>query len=126
MPLQPTQGRKRSFKSGRAGKDQHQLETLIEDHHGNSNDDGTITYYLRTQSFNKRRKDWDNRLEKIVPVNVEVTGNEAESGEISYVPLNIRLTANRLRDILGNFQTTIIDIELARLPSRKVFSISKG
>jgi hypothetical protein len=65
-------------------------------------------------------------LEIIVPVSVEVTGYEAESGEISYVPLNIRLTANRLRDILDNFQTTIIDIELARLPSRNVFSISKG
>jgi hypothetical protein len=88
-----------------------------------------IRYIKEDSSDNTVRTSAGNLNFNYVPVRPkpkEVTGYEAESGEISYVPLNIRLTANRLRDILDNFQTTIIDIELARLPSRNVFSISKG
>lgn len=115
-----------TFKSATAGKKQVKLESLIEDHHANSNDDGTITYYLRTHKFNRSQKKWDDLIEKIAPVHFEVTGHEAGSGDISYVPLNIRLTANQVREVVSGFQTTIVDIELVRLPSQRVFAISKG
>lgn len=109
------------FKS--KGKDRSRaLESWIEDHHSNDNDHGTITYYLRTQKFEKKK--WRDRIDTILPVDVEITGHEPLSDDIAYVPLNMRLTANQVAKILSNFQTTIIDVQLARLPSQKVFAVT--
>lgn len=74
----------------------------------------------------EKEKSWDDLVEKLAPVHFEVTGHEAKSGEVSYVPLNINLRADELKGILVSFQTTIDDIELLRLPSQRVFAISKG
>ncbi len=105
------------------GKDRR-IEDMIEDRRTNKNHDGTITFYLRTQKFEDG--EWINLLDDVRPFDVEVTGNETESEEIGYVPLQLRLTSNQARAMLKNLQTTIIDIELARLPSQKVFRISQG
>jgi len=103
------------------------LEKMIEDHHGNKLDKGAITFYLRTQSFSRRaKKQWRELLENISAVNVEVTGYEAESEEISYIPMNIELNNDDINSLLQSFRTTIVDITLVRLPSRKVFEITKA
>ena len=99
------------------------LESLIEDRRGNKNHYGTITYYLRTQNFDKKNKTWDDLIATLLPVDVEISGHEPLSDDIAYVPLNIRLTAKQVASILRSFQTTIIDVQLLRLPSQKVFAI---
>ncbi len=108
------------------GSKKIRLETLIEDVHKNGKHHGTLTYYMRTQSYNKRMKRWDELLNSISPVNVEITGHEPDSDDVKYVPLNLKLTSSQLREIISSFQTTIIDVELLRLPRRNVFQISKG
>jgi len=109
-----------------ADEKQVKLETLIEDHHGNKKDRGAITFYLRSQQFNKRGKTWQEKLEKVAPVKVEITGSEPDSDDIAYVPINIELDSAEVNAILQSFRTTIIDVTLVRLPSTDVFAIEKG
>jgi len=110
-----------TIKSRGTSKSKVRLEKLIEDHHGNKSHHGTITYYLRTQTCDKGT--WCDQIATILPVDVEITGHESLSDEIAYVPLNIRLTAKQAASIVNSFQTTIIDVQLVRIPSLKVFSV---
>lgn len=110
--------------SDRKNREQRPLEKMVEDHHGNKQDGGTITFYLRTQQFNRRSKTWRDLLQDVAPVDIEITGHEPLSGDIRYVPLSLRLGSAEIQHMLQSFRTTIIDITLARLPSEQVFKIS--
>ena len=108
-----------TFKSYKPGKKQFRVETMIEDKHVNKKDKGTITFYLRTQSF--INGEWLDLLKNIADLHIEITGYEALSGDIAYLPINVRLNSDLVRKAIQSFRTTIIDVVLARLPSEKVF-----
>ena len=112
-----------TFRS-RGGSNRLRLESLIEDRRGNKNYEGTMTFYLRTQKFARKR--WRELLENLQPLDVEITGSEPLSSDINYVPLKISLTSQQVASVLKSFQTTIIDIQLARLPSKNVFKVTRG
>lgn len=101
------------------------LEKLIEDKHNNDLDKGAITFYLRTQQFQKSDQQWKEKLKDVAPIDVEITGHETLSEEINYLPLTITLNSDQIQGIVQSFRTTIFDIELLRLPSEKVFAITK-
>jgi hypothetical protein len=105
---------------------QETFADMIEHRHGNKHDKGTLTFYLRTQEYSKRRKKnpWKERLDNIAPLDLEITGNEPLSDDISYVPLRVHLSPDQLRAQLKSFQTTIVDVVLLRVPSSKVFNIT--
>ncbi|MDY6824831.1 MAG: hypothetical protein SWH68_13695 [Thermodesulfobacteriota bacterium] len=103
------------------GKSQVKLETMIEDKHLNRTHKGTITFYLRTREF--KNKQWKERLTHVAPLDLEITGHEPQSGDIAYVPINIRLTPDQIRALVNTFQTTVVDVTLVRLPSENVFEI---
>ena len=113
-----------TFKSKGNDKNRPRLESMIEDRRTNKSHHGTMTFYLRTQKFKSEM--WHELLPTLQPVDVEVTGNEPLSNDIKYVPLKISLTGKQIAAALNNFETTIIDIQLVRLPSQDVFKISKG
>lgn len=102
------------------------LESLIEDRHANSDNDGTVTFYFRTQKFMQKTRRWQNQLDNIAPMHLEITGTEANAEEISFIPLNLRLSAKEMQQLFQPFQTTIIDIEMVRLPKHEVFRIKKS
>jgi hypothetical protein len=83
-----------------------------------------MTFYLRTQKFEDHQ--WHELLENLRSLDVEITGSEPLSDDIKYVPLKISLTGDQVATIIKSFQTTIIEVQLARLPSQKVFKISQG
>jgi hypothetical protein len=113
-----------TFRSrGETGSGRTQLESLIEDRRNNRNHGGTMTFYLRTQRFED--KQWTELLENLRPLDVEITGTEPQSSDIEYLPLKISLTGNEVATILKSFQTTVIDIQLARLPSQNVFKVTR-
>ena len=112
-----------TLKSTSSNKNYTRLESMIEDHHTNTQCFGTITFYLRTQKFDGDSQVWCNLLDSVGPVNIEITAEEIQSQDISFVPLNYQLTANQVRNAIQSFRTTIIDVTLARLPSPKVFAI---
>lgn len=99
------------------------LEKMIEDHHGNKCDKGTITFYFRTEKFIEDSKTWENRLDNIAPINVEITGHEPLSEDIVYVPIDLKLSQEEIKKVVESFKTTIIDITLVRLPSDHVFEV---
>jgi hypothetical protein len=114
------------FNSSPKNRQQNQLEKMIEDQHTHEKDKGSTTFYLRTQKFDKSKKQWKDLLTDIAEMDVEITGLEAESSDISYVPMNLHLSSDDIKAIVQSFRTTIIDITLLRLPSEKVFEVSKG
>lgn len=112
------------LKSDPDGSNNNALENMLEDRHVNKKDIGTITFYLRTQQFNKKLKNpWKELLDQVAPLTVEITGEEPGSGEINYVPLTVKLTPDDIRRMIKTFRTTVVDVTLLRLPSAKVFEI---
>jgi hypothetical protein len=98
------------------------LEKMIQDKYINSINPGTTTYYLRTMTYENKK--WNNLLDDVAPVGIEITAYEPDSADlIAYVPLNIELDGNHLRNALQTFSTTVIDITLMRLPKKEVFAI---
>ncbi|MDQ6955267.1 MAG: alpha/beta hydrolase [Mariprofundaceae bacterium] len=113
-----------TMNSGSKKKNSNRLEDMIEDKHSNNRDKGTITFYLRTQKFNDPH--WLELLDKVAATAVEITGYEALSSDIDYIPLTISLSPDQIKRAVQSFRTTIFDIEFMRLPSEKVFAISKA
>ncbi len=107
----------------------HRLERMIEDVHVNRLNPGTATYYLRTQRYRgkdaKKRPRWVNQLNRVAPVRFEISGFEPQSEEIRYVPLNVRISGEDLARFIQPFRTTVIDVVLQRLPSEKVFELTR-
>ena len=60
------------------------------------------------------------------PLDFEITGHEPQSSDIRFLPVRIRLTAANLRRIVQPFRTTLVDVTLLRLPSGKVFRLTKA
>ena len=111
-----------TFKSRRGrGK---RIEQMIEDKHINQLNPGTVTFYLRTQEFSDGQ--WQDLLAAAPAVDIEITGHESDSDEITFVPLTIDLSRARLKRFLRTFQTTVIDVTLARLPSQRVFQVTRA
>ena len=111
-----------TFRSHPEDEDQAQLERMIEDKHNNKKHPGTLTFYLRTVKYYRGR--WNDLICNIAPIDFEITAYEPETDDISYVPVNIRLTTEEICRLMHNFRTTIIDITLLRLPSDQVFHIT--
>lgn len=113
-----------TIKSTPPGTRKNKLEHMIEDKHLNKKSRGTITFYLRTQSFNKRSKKWVELLDNVPTVHLEITAHEDKSDQIAYAPLSIKLTPSKIRALIQSFRTTIVDVTLLRLPSAKVFELT--
>ena len=109
-----------TFKSTGAGT--FRLEKMIEDKHQNRRHPGNVTYYLRTQRFD-RGAGWQDLLKDTKGIDLEITGEERDSEEIRYVPLTLRLSRARIPQILQNLRTTVVDVELLRVPSRQVLKL---
>lgn len=115
-----------TFKSTARGAGRNRLELMIEDVHRNKLSPGTITFYLRTQAFDSDRRQFENLLDDCKEVDIEITGEEPDSEDISYLPLTIRLTKPNVSRVLQGFRTTIVDVTLPRLPSQKTLQLTKS
>ena len=56
---------------------------------------------------------------------LEVTATEPDTDEVIYLPMRFEFDAKTLAQYLRPHETTVIDIELLRLPSDKVFSLTR-
>ncbi|MDQ8181177.1 hypothetical protein [Pelagicoccus sp. SDUM812005] len=114
-----------TIKSTPLNTSRNKLESMIEDKHLNKKTKGIITFYLRTQQFNKRSKKWTELLDNVTTVHLEITAHEDQSDDIAFAPLSIKLTPTKIQALIQSFRTTIVDVTLLRLPSTKVFALSK-
>lgn len=115
----------RSDAPSRGKSKPERLERMIEDKHSNQLTPGIVTFYLRVQQFNpaRRSQPWVNRLDSVADVDFEVTAYEPASDDISYLPLRMRLTQAELQQLIQAHRTTIVDIQLVRLPTERVFKV---
>ena len=108
------------------------IGSLIQHKHRNLLTPNVITFYLRTGKWdrdNKTFKDAEgsylNRLSEIDDVILEITGEERETNDIQYLPFRKHFDAETLMRFVKLHATTIIDIEMRRIPSENVFAAFK-
>jgi hypothetical protein len=106
---------------GGDGRPQQMIDALFEDHHRNNTTDNVITFYLRTACFKEESREWEDRLSGIDGVDIEIDAVDAETNRILFVPLRLRLTSEQLQAWVQPDRTTIIDVEMLRLPSEDTF-----
>ena len=111
-----------TFRSRGAGA--NRLERMIEDVHKNGLNPGTTTFYLRTQAYNSEAG-FENLLDDCKRLDIEITGEEPDSADIRYLPLTIELTKADVSKVLQGFRTTVVDVTLLRLPSPRVFRLTR-
>jgi hypothetical protein len=112
-----------TFRSRGAGA--NRLEHMIEDVHQNKLNPGTITFYLRTQAYSSDQG-FENLLDDCKRLDIEITGEEPDSDDIRYLPLTIEFTKTDISRVLQSFRTTVVDVTLLRLPSSRVFRLTKS
>ncbi len=102
------------------------LRELMEHKHINSVSPNIIVFYLRTNAFNTRKGDWIPRVPDVNGSFLEVTAMEPETDEIVYLPFRYQFSREELIDFIQPDRTTVIDIELLRIPSDKVYTMVKS
>jgi hypothetical protein len=99
------------------------MKDLIEDKHVNTSSPHIITFYLRVDAFSADTGTWVDRLRGVDGCFLEVSAVEPQTREILYLPLRFEFTAEELQSWIEADRTTIIDVELLRLPSPEVFRL---
>jgi hypothetical protein len=97
------------------------IHELFEDTHVNDVTPNTINFYLRTDRYDRDADDWVPRLPKVKGAWLEVTAVEPQTDEIVCLPLRYELGTDDLVQWIRPHGTTIIDVELLRVPSDAVF-----
>jgi len=111
------------FASEQADTKARPIQTLFEDKHLNELTPNILTFYLRTHAFEKDKQAWVPWVPQVKMCALEISAVEPQTGEILYLPLRLDLDTTLLtRWIQGN-RTTILDVELLRLPSPNVFKM---
>ena len=110
------------FNSKRNGEP---ISGLIEDKHINQVSPNVMTFYLRTDAFDSGTKTWRPHIPNVKGFFLEVTATEPETGEILYLPFRREFNTADLEDFIQPHRTTIIDIDLLRLPSPEVYRLVK-
>ena len=96
---------------------------MIEDKHINRVSPNIITFYVRTDQFDG--DGWAPQVKKVNGCFLEITAMDPLTEEVLYLPFRRHFTPEELVESIQPNRTTIIDIELVRLPSPDVFKAVK-
>lgn len=99
------------------------IRRLFEDKHVNDLSPHIITFYLRTNPFSKEQNTWVPKVPEVNGCFLEVSAVEPQTGEILYLPMRFEFTPEQLNTWLVGHRTTVIDVELLRLPSPEIFRL---
>ena len=95
---------------------------LFEDKHVNERSSHCICFYLRLTKWNGTDR-WVNQLAAADGCDLEITATEPYSDLIRYLPLRVRLDPTDLAQWIRPHTTTIVDVELFRIPAPDVFVV---
>jgi pimeloyl-ACP methyl ester carboxylesterase len=101
------------------------MRDLIEDKHVNERSPNIIVFYLRTDAFNSKRKKWVPRVPQVAGCVLEISAVEPETEQIVYLPMRFEFSPDQLTRWIQKDRTTIIDVQLLRLPSPEIFVMVK-
>lgn len=96
---------------------------LFEDKHKNDASPNVITFYLRTKGWEDKADDWVDHVRAVDGCYLEITAVEPETDDILYLPLRLELDADTLCAWVRGHRTTVLDVELLRLPSDAIFRL---
>jgi len=97
------------------------INTLVEDVHINNTVSGNVTYYLRLDAWEDGAGGWVSRVPQIHGIDLEVDSIDGATDRILFVPLRLKVSSEQLEAWLQPHRTTILDVELLRLPSDRTF-----
>jgi len=101
------------------------IRRLFQDKHRNSACPHIITFYLRTDAFNPEAGDWEPQIPKVQGCHLEVSAVEPETSEIVYLPMRFEFTAAQLEAWVRGHRSTLVDVELLRLPSPELYKLAR-
>jgi len=103
------------------------IQSLIEDSAVSGVSPNVIAFYLRLSRFEKDVNDWFYQLSKVENFAFEVTAIEPATPNLSpmvvYLPLRMPIDKELLTRFIQPHRTTIIDVELLRLPSPDIYQM---
>lgn len=108
-----------------ANEDKQAIQSLFEDKHLNGVSPNVILFYLRTNTFKKEKNDWISTIDSLDGCFLNVVGTEPQTGEIIYLPMHFEFNRDQLMAWVQGHRTTIIDVELFRLPSPNIYRLVK-
>lgn len=80
-------------------------------------------FYVRTDTFSPEAKAWLPQVPKVNGCFLEVSAVEPETQEILYLPMRFEFTAPQLDQWIRGHRTTLVDVELLRLPSPEIYRL---
>lgn len=101
------------------------FKDLIEDKHVNCRSPNIITFYLRTETFSKAADAWVSRVPEVDGCFLEISAVDPQTREILYLPLRFHFQPEELDSWISGNRTTIVDVQLLRLPSPALFTLKK-
>jgi len=115
-----------NFETKGARRSDQEFSKLIEHTHGNKQYSGTFTFFLRVGRFVEEGDEIrvDDRLQHLKEVSLEITAQEPKSKDnIVYLPLRVDFSPEQIQEIIRPHGTTVVDINLSRVPSNDVFTV---
>lgn len=106
------------------------ISDLLQDKHRNGVSPNIITFYLRTGRWDGKTPydeegNYLTRLTEIDQALLSITATEPQTSDIQYVPFRKELNTKSLISFIRPHETTIVDIEMQRIPSGNVFAMFK-
>jgi pimeloyl-ACP methyl ester carboxylesterase len=118
------------FVSEQGAKGTVPIQSIIEHTSVSGIAPNVITFYVRTQKFDRRAKGWVDQLASVSDFALEITAIEpaapTQNPLISYLPLRMPLSGRQLKSLIQSHRTTIIDVILLRLPSPDLYQLIKS
>lgn len=96
---------------------------LVEYRHVNELSPNILVFYLRTDAFSEAEGAWVPRVPKVGGCFLEVSAVEPETAEILYLPMRFEFSAAELSRWVRGHRTTLVDVELLRLPSPEIYRL---
>lgn len=97
------------------------VRTLMQDDHVNKVTPNSIVFYLRAATYSEQDGGWTDRVGAVGGLTLDVSAVEPQTEDIGYLPLRFHLDADQLTRWIERHRTTVIDIELLRLPAPDIF-----
>jgi hypothetical protein len=108
---------------GGDGEPNMPIDDLFEDKHQNNKTPNVMNFYLRTRKWNGQSGTWEDRVPHLNGIDLEIDVLDSAPDRILFIPMRMRIPDALLVKFLQPHRTTIIDVELMRLPSNVAFVI---
>jgi Palmitoyl protein thioesterase len=105
------------------------MQKLVEDTSVSGISPNSILFYLRVNRFDGKSKQWVDQLALLDDFALEITAIEpatpAQAPLVSYLPLRIPLKKTQVAKFIQPHRTTIIDVQLVRVPAPDVYQLMR-